>query len=360
MLKIAGQLKLGMKIKYVIFSVIPLFIVLLVTEATLRIADFKYSDTPIEMRSILVGLADVPNYTIYVGNHSGSIPLKKDSKQLWVPVNSFEKQYSIKKKAGVLRIATLGCSCTAVCLGTPETYPGIMEKKLTRKMGPKIEVLNAGVGSYSSFQGLQRLKYAVLKYHPDIITIFFGWNDHWVTLVPDNRVRLRGDLEVAVINFLEKLRTYQWFHYWLARIRGLDLRPKKSDQEQVIEKMKDLVPRVSTAEYEKNLNAMIDLAQTQNTQVLLITAPSDFSNFKPFLNFPFPKEVLIEIHNQYNEIVRQIARERSVQLLDLAQIVSEVPQGSVLSGDGIHFHPDGCGFVAEKIVDRLIETKMVE
>src|SRR5262249_4068385 len=42
-----------------------------------------------------------------------------------------------------------------------------------------VEVINAGVIGYSTLQGLRLLKHEVRRWHPDVITIRYGVNDHW-------------------------------------------------------------------------------------------------------------------------------------------------------------------------------------
>lgn len=348
-------------VKNVIFSLIPALALFLALETALRAVDFKYSDTPLEIRSFFDDPHAVVNAAIRWNNRDGVIRFVKDPKQLWVPAHSFEEHYSVAKKPGTFRIATLGCSCTATCVGggDPETYPAQMEA-IFRDAGPgKIEVLNAGVGSYSSFQGIQRLKHVVLKYRPDLITVFFGWNDHWIATVPDSQVRLKSAFETSLINFLEHFRTYQGLHYLIAKLKSTQHPGRTAEDKTLQEKMRSVTVRVPVQEYEKNLNALIDMAQANQARIVLITAPSDLSGFEPFSNFPFQKEALIPIHNRYNETVRKVARERGAALFDLDELVAREPAGSVLSKDGIHFSVPGCRFVAEKLVERLKELNLV-
>lgn len=337
-------------------ALVPTIVFFVSLEVTLRVIHFKYSDMPLEMRTLSSMGNGMIASVIGYNNRDGVIRFVKDSKQLWVPVHSFEEKHSKMKSENVVRIATLGCSCTAGCVGTDETYPGLMEKLLNQKGVPKVEVLNAGVGSYSSFQGLQRLKHVVLKYHPDLITVFFGWNDHWISPSPDSQVKMRSDFEVGLINFMERWRTYQWLHYWAVEIRSFMSGSKTRRQQP----QAGITLRVPITEYEKNLNAFVDIAKENKMKILFITAPSDLSNFQPFSNFPFSKENLMFIHASYNEMVRKVARKRSIPLVDLDQIVSRQPADSVISKDGVHFNVSGCQFVANEIVKKIIDSKLLD
>jgi lysophospholipase L1-like esterase len=228
-----------------------------------------------------------------------------------------------------------------------------MEDILNSEFPRSYQVLNAGVGSYSSFQGLQRLKYALLKYRPDIVTIYFGWNDHWIASIPDSQVRMKAAWEVGLINFLERFRIYQAYHLAITRIKGKFKRAKKAGEPPIF--------RVSQGEYGKNLNAMIDLCLMNGIRPVLITAPYDPSQLKPSRIFPFPVETLIRTHRDYNNIVRQVGAARQVPVIDLEAAFIQLENQRPLAyfSDGTHFTPVGCRLVAGLIVQRLQELELV-
>ncbi len=333
-------------VKYSFLSIIPPLFLFLLMEVTLRVTGFRYSHTPMEMRQINLERMGMAQETIDGNNRDGVIRFIKDSKQLWVPVQPFGDGYSVKKRPNVIRIATLGDSCTADCVDTEATYPGIMEDILEAKSPNKVKVLNAGVGSYSSFQGLQRLKHAVLRYEPDIITIHFGWNDHWLTPREDKNVKMPGEFMTLMVNFAEQFRIYQLMNYAITKTR---------------DRAKKIQPRlrVHVDDYRNNLHTMIDIAEDRRMKAVLITAPSDFTNF-PFRPFwPLSEKLLINIHKQYNQVVRSVAHERNVPLVDLVALVTQQEEKRIMSRDGIHFTPIGCRFVAEAIADKILTEKML-
>jgi len=339
--------------KRVLFSLLPVLLLFLLCEAGLRAAGFYYSDTPLVMMSLRQDPEGVVNGVLRYNNREGRIAMKKDARQLWVPVHSFEEKTPLHKAAGVTRIAALGDSCTMGCTGTDASYPGYMQEILNAEASGRYEVLNAGVGSHSSFQGLQRFKYAVLPYKPDIITIYFGWNDHWMTSVPDKEVRMKSEKLTALLNFLEHFRTYQAYHYLISEVL-LKKHPAPVEPEGSEPPLEDWIKlRVSPADYRANLNVMMDLAAQHGMKVLLVTAPYNSESFGPSMNFPFPREVFEQVHEKYLEIVRQAAAEREVPLLDLAQEISGSRRASVLSEDGVHFSVSGCRTIAEIFVEKF-------
>lgn len=91
------------------------------------------------------------------------------------------REFSLNKPEGSFRIVCSGNSITfgeaASCDST--TYPFVLEK-LIRERGEiarPIEVINAGVLGYTSYQCLMDLKTRLLALHPDLIIFCVGWND---------------------------------------------------------------------------------------------------------------------------------------------------------------------------------------
>jgi lysophospholipase L1-like esterase len=236
-------------------------------------------------------------------------------------------------------------------VNTRESFPQLAEEILNQQGGRRVEILNAGVASYSSFQGLQRLKHAVLAYRPDVLTVFFGWNDHWITGTPDSEAKPRSEWEAALANLLDHLRVYQAGAYTLAALRaGIAGGPRKNAGE--------LVLRVDLDDYEENLSEILDVARGSGMRVLFITAPQEIRGWNNPDLLPLPTERVVELHARYNDVVRKVARESGADLVDLAALVEAQPPRSVIAADGIHFSPAGCRFVARVVAAKLAELRL--
>lgn len=80
--------------------------------------------------------------------------------------------------SGEFRILSLGESSTfGWRVRTEETYSAILESRLRFVDGRRVRVVNAGVPSYTSFQGYQYLRERGLDLEPDAVLIYFGAND---------------------------------------------------------------------------------------------------------------------------------------------------------------------------------------
>ena len=148
-----------------------------------------------------------------------------------------------ERTPGVLRIAALGDSCTQ--WGDPP-YPELLRARLETSVGAT-EALNAGVAGYSSTQGRIHFQHDVLPYRPDIVTIYFGWNDHWTK-------NAHTDSEI-----FDPARNAPWKKasaQRLAEIRVIQI--GFFLKELVVGNRWPLVLRVPLREYRKNLNEMVE------------------------------------------------------------------------------------------------------
>lgn len=337
------------KLKVVLFSVIVFIVFFGAGELILRVTNFKYANTPLEMWTYSKEKIET---CVNGNNQKGIIRFRKDPVQFWAPVKSFENELTPEKSKDVIRIAALGDSCTQGCSDWDLTYPKLLEKLLQGQLGTKkVEVLNSGVGSYSSFQGLKRLEHVVFKFHPDLLLVYFGWNDHWISRVEDKDIPILSSFQVFALNLMEQFRFFQFMNFLITRVRGKTLEQNSKY---------DIVFRVPVPEYEKNLNRFVDLAQAKRIPIVLITAPHGaFQNFIPFGLFPFSKEDLIAAHYAYNQVVRKVAYERGVFLLDMDEEITRKSDTDDFFSDNIHFNSKGCDKIAKMVADLILKNKIL-
>jgi hypothetical protein len=88
-----------------------------------------------------------------------------------------DADWAQEKGAKKLRAMCLGDSCAA--LGIPK-YPEVLETVSSNE----VECINLGTCGYSSEQGRRLWGLYGPRLKPDYVTIYFGWNDHWLADVP--------------------------------------------------------------------------------------------------------------------------------------------------------------------------------
>jgi lysophospholipase L1-like esterase len=121
----------------------------------------------------------------------------------WVQINSQgfrERERSVQKPPGTLRVAVLGDSFTeALQVPIEDTFASTAERELAgcqAAAGRSVEVLNFGVSGYGAASELLLLRDRVRAYQPDVVVLaFFTGND-----VSNNAPRIKeGSLYPAFI-----------------------------------------------------------------------------------------------------------------------------------------------------------------
>jgi lysophospholipase L1-like esterase len=203
-----------------------------------------------------------------------------------------------------------------------------------------VEVINAGVPGYSSSQGLEWLRTELLDYDPELVIVYFGWNDHWIARpAPDDRYM--KSLERSPLR--------------LARLAGAAARTVSGGEKGGGGKSL----RVPIERYRDNLREIDRLARARGAKCLFLTAPAVYGEET--------REELIaaghidettdyeSLHRRYNDVVRAMADEGAA-VLDLAAAFEQSDDpASLMRDDGIHLDDAGIGFVAAALRD-CIET----
>src|SRR5262249_39252829 len=91
------------------------------------------------------------------------------------------------RKPDVTRVLAIGDSCTYGLLSPdqtngldflPDPYPGRLQELAEQRFGRgRVEVFNAGVRGYNSYQGLMLLRGELRDVRPDVMVVRLGWND---------------------------------------------------------------------------------------------------------------------------------------------------------------------------------------
>ena len=89
-----------------------------------------------------------------------------------------DREFAVPKPAGIFRIAILGDSFTEGSgLEDAEAMPKRLEQRVQRACGLGIEVVNAGVSSYSPILYYLHLKYVVAPLQPDLVVVNVDMGD---------------------------------------------------------------------------------------------------------------------------------------------------------------------------------------
>src|SRR5262245_1799777 len=155
-------------IKTVLFSAILVFLFFGTAEVALRLWVYLFR-APAERFDIATG-----TFVLVPGEYPrvGALPIKVNSHGFVGP------EFAEPRPTGVIRIVTLGDSCTFGQGAGVETYPAQLAIRLKGHddVG-RYQVINAGIEGLNSELALRRLATKVVPFKPDIVTVYLGWND---------------------------------------------------------------------------------------------------------------------------------------------------------------------------------------
>lgn len=179
-----------------------------------------------------------------------------------------------EKKESSIRIITMGASPTfGWGVEIDQSYPRQIERKVNKELADKekkVEVINAGIIGYSSYQGMKLLKEKIVQLSPDIITVSYVVND--VDKYRFFRNNGKSDKDViaknTVVVFLERILYKSRF---CKLLRGVIIRRLRNSLKGV--SLYRDSRRVSKKEYEDNLNEIINFANENNIKVILLKMP---------------------------------------------------------------------------------------
>jgi lysophospholipase L1-like esterase len=278
---------------------------------------------------------------------AGTIDAKRHPDLFWTlppeaeGVNSegfIGREFQIPKPEGVFRIAFFGDSCTQ------QGFPRMVERQLNAAglKDTRFEAVNLGVAGYSSYQGREVARLWAEALEPNVGVVYFGWNDHWQAYAKTD-VQRGSRLNRVLTRLLLASRTFQL----LTWATGPKLPEPIGGQ------------RVSLEEYRLNLGAIGETVGRSGGRVLLLTAPSahrrrGVPNLLLSEGFAASKEDVVELHERYNDQVRQLAQQRDWPLLDLEREVQDLDRiEEIFMADGIHFTWSGLRWISSRITDEL-------
>lgn len=274
------------------------------------------------------------------------------------------------KPPGTFRIVALGGSTTYTegVDDNAKTFPRQLETKLRETHSYKnVEVINAGVPGFNSWESLINLQFRVLDLAPDLVIIYHGTNDVHARLVKpgryvsDNSGR-RKQWKAPPVPF--------WEYSALGRVvsRATGLTPKghgigafvnsqdfvghgagnnRADEDEDIELLRKHPPIF----FERNLVDMVAVARAHGVQVILAT----FAQI-PRRDHYSSTAAYRQGYQEGNDVLREVARRLEVPLFDFEKVM---PPDEQYWKDGVHVNEQGAALKAELFSAFLHEQGLI-
>ena len=311
--------RLGTALLFLISCAITMGLV----EVGLRIAGFEFALVP----EVQFGWPDPLALQLY----------DPDPDLFWVP-----KQYRAVLEAARWShpaVVFMGDSCTEF-----GRYPEITLKRLSEVRPDVASGVSLAVAGWSSEQGLTQLRRDILPLHPAIITLYFGWNDHWVALGPP-------DAEISRTSFALDLSAHSrlvqlGYKAWMVFARASSERPN----------------RVELPRYRRNIETMIQTGRRAGARMVVITAASNHAVGREpeYLKQRHLRRLsdLVSLHEAYVEATRAVARSAGATLCDAASAFRSLPPPAeqYFRKDGIHLTLAGDRALASMLAACIVST----
>jgi lysophospholipase L1-like esterase len=277
-----------------------------------------------------------------------------DRDLLWVPKDYYERVRQWTDRSPT--IAHMGDSCTE--FGRyDEHLAALVRGHAAPSAGEGYSFVNLGVGGWSSYQGLAQMRRDVVPIRPAIVTVNYGWNDHWRSYgMPDREI---GD-------FVQDQPSWMQLSSRL-RITQLLMKATLSRHRRSVELHSETPERVSLPDFAANLTAMVVVAREHGIIPVLLTAPTSHEvGQEPEYLAPrwlHDLDRLVPLHREYAAAVREVSRSHDVVLVDLHAIFDAMPaaeRAGYFNDDGIHLNEPGNAKVAEIMFEHLLMHGLLE
>ena len=250
---------------------------------------------------------------------------KLPTSPLDVDFRAVQPDVPVPPKGSKRRILVMGDSCSRLSTAIPP-YSVLLEDSLRAH---DVEVYNAAVPGYTTWQGRAWLKKQLFALEPDLVVVYYGWNDHWrATGITDRDYAKRLSSSAPRLGLLFR-------------------------------KMPDPPPlRVPVDDYRANLLAIVEDLEEADIKTTLVAAPSNLT--QEARSRILQTRYLVRgddagaIHQQYLDVVREVCGKTDATLLDAAAAfaAARAPR-QLLMRDGIHLTDLGHQLMAALLADHL-------
>lgn len=354
-------------------SLITIVIWFVFLETISRIYVCRFMDSSIQSKVLLYGQCNrKPIYSPhhYLNYHGTPGYRSSDGKNMHNSMGFRGPEIKIPKPEDVYRIVILGGSTvyTNHVRSWKKDFSRQLEMELWKKYkSDKIEVINAGVGGYNSWETLINFEFKVLDVQPDMIIVYQGTNDVHARMIDPSYYR--GD---------NSGRRRQWdpepipllFHSTLVRLitrinpTGLGLfvnTPTSKPSVMNTGFVKELngtpmetLQKNKPVYFERNLRNIIAIAKEHNISVLLATWAHS-NRFNDYSATPHYEKGFAE----NNEVVKKVGSDHNVPVYDFA---SEMPMDEKFwsDNDGRHVNELGAELKGKLFANFIYLNKLID
>ncbi|HVJ79566.1 MAG TPA: SGNH/GDSL hydrolase family protein [Planctomycetia bacterium] len=269
------------------------------------------------------------------------------------------------KPPGVFRIAVLGGSTTygEFIPRDEDAFPAQLERILRAEFGcPQVEVVNAGVPGYNSWESLVDFEFRVLDVAPDLVIPYFGVNDVHARMVDpaehrsDNLGRRKAwsepwEVRVARCSLLARMLGRATGVWQPPGVENFTLAPGALKESRRGDHSVLLAANPPTY-FRRNLESTVAVARAHRVAPVLATWACSF-DVGDYVALPHYRQGVREL----NDVVRSVAAASGAPCFDFAAVMPSDPR---YWRDGRHVNASGAEFQARAFAQYLHSNYLIK
>ncbi len=268
-----------------------------------------------------------------------------------------DKTRLYEANADAINIACLGGSSTyGTRVYRENSYPQLLEELLSKHTTKKVNVINGGLGGYSTPNIISLLSLKIIHLRPTVIIFYVGYNDAWTRLlytgfkidyshahkswlmpeIPFWRYSRLLDLLASKLGYFSARDPHIHMVAWQRQDGDPDTNWRNSSSEA----------------FRQNLITLIGIARAHGSIPVMVTQATDFAHD------PMPKNnhEWIQAIEEHTRVVKRVADDMSVDLIDIRNLMTDREE---YFADMLHMNEKGNKVRAEFIADYLIRKNLV-
>ena len=324
---------------------------------------------------------------VFLGTQKSDLMLDFDSERFWklkpnVVINdannSFwqgtvsnslgfrSEEFELERRPESLRVVCFGDSSTfGIGSRMEHTWPSQLEALIENSMqfsdADFIEVINAGVPGYSSYQGLQHMRQEIDRLQPDVVLASYANNDFWhwdQTTDAEHASRLsaaNGTRRLLMNSRVVQL-VADFSDHWQATSKLTDDAVPSPNQHwaeaatsNYVSPLHEWIRRVPLDSFRNNVNDMADLCEARKLPLIFVKwpdQPQTLGRWSPRI--------------EYQEVLEDVASERGLGIADVVAVFQENrswASRTYIPNDIVHVNRDGNRLAASAAFESLCDVR---
>ncbi len=284
-------------------------------------------------------------------------------------IKNGNNQISKLKKNDVKIIFFGGSTTESLFVKESVRFPSLLEKNLREKIKKNIYVYNAGVSGNNSLHSLLNLISKGISIKPNFVVLMNNMNDlgslkfsgsYWKAPLSRSIIKKSEEKTIFRLIFNETKDFLIPNLYNFIRPRIQFNRNVKSNDEWAEFRNNKIDYDSLDSMYSSSIKSFIRVSRAWDIEPILMTQFNRVNSTDPLWQKTFLKyegnyksnNEYINKYHQFNEIIRQIAKDEKVSLIDLAVVV---PRNNDFIYDVVHLNENGSKLVANVLTDFFLK-----